>query len=79
MKDKGQRTGGGGTEDGKQKSKGQEQWNRATKKGTLGQLIDRVQRTGDKEQSRETGDRGRDTKNRDARLGTRDSRQGTET
>jgi hypothetical protein len=39
MKDKGQRTGGGGTEDGKQKSKGQEQWNRATEKGTLGQLI----------------------------------------
>jgi len=29
------------------------------KNGTLGQLIDRIQRTGDKEQSREARDRGR--------------------
>jgi hypothetical protein len=36
---------------------------RATKKGTLGQLIDWVQRTGDKEQSHETG-------NRDTKQGT---------
>ncbi len=38
-KDKSQRTGDGGTEDGKQRNKGQEQWNRATEKETLGQLI----------------------------------------
>jgi hypothetical protein len=36
--DKGQRTRDGGTEDGKQRSKGQEKWNRATEIGTLGQL-----------------------------------------
>jgi hypothetical protein len=58
MKDKGQRTRDGGTEDGKQRSKGHEQLNRTTKKWTLGQLIDRAQRTGDKEPSLETGDRG---------------------
>jgi hypothetical protein len=34
-----QRTGDGGTEDGKQRNKGQEQWNRATEKETLGQSI----------------------------------------
>jgi hypothetical protein len=39
MKDNGHRTRDGGTEDGKQRSKGQEQWNRASEKGTLGQLI----------------------------------------
>jgi hypothetical protein len=63
----------GGTGDGKQRSKGHKQWNKATKKGT----IDRVQRTedkedsredrsrdrtGDKEQSHETGDGGRETR-----------------
>jgi hypothetical protein len=42
MKDKGQRTRDGGTEDGKQRGKGRGQWNGVTKKGTLGQLIDRV-------------------------------------
>jgi hypothetical protein len=36
MKDIGHRTRDGGTEDGKQRSKGQEQWYRATEKGTLG-------------------------------------------
>jgi hypothetical protein len=50
MKDKGQRTRDGGTEDGKQRSNGQEQGNRASKNGTLGQLIDRVHRSGVKEQ-----------------------------
>ncbi len=35
-----QRTRDGGTEDGKERGKGREQWNRATKKRTLGQLID---------------------------------------
>jgi hypothetical protein len=36
MKDIGHRTRDGGTEDGKQRSKGQAQWYRATEKGTLG-------------------------------------------
>jgi hypothetical protein len=79
MKDKGQRTRYGGTEDGKQWSKGQEQWNSATKKGTLGQLIDRVQRSGNKERSCERGDRGRETTSKAVRQGTEDGRQGTKT
>jgi hypothetical protein len=65
MKDKEQRTRDGGREDGKQRSKGQEQWNRATKKGTLGQLIDRVQITG--------------TRSRVVTQGIEDGIQGTET
>jgi hypothetical protein len=36
IKDYGHRTRDGGTEDGKQSSKGLEQWNRATEKGKLG-------------------------------------------
>ncbi len=39
IKYKGQRTRDEGAEDRKQRSKGQEQWNRATKRGTQGQLI----------------------------------------
>jgi uncharacterized protein YidB (DUF937 family) len=61
LKDKGQMTRDGGTENRNQRSKGQEQWDKAKKKGTLGQLKDRVQRSGDKEKSRERGDRGRET------------------
>ncbi len=53
----------GGTEDGKQRSKGQEQWNRATEKGTLGQFI---------------GDRGRRQGTDHVRKGTEDGRQGAE-
>jgi hypothetical protein len=37
------------------------------------------QRTGDKEQRRETWNRGWETRNREVRLGTEDGRQGTET
>jgi hypothetical protein len=55
MKDKGQRARDGGTEDGKQRSKGHGQWNRATKKGTLGQWIYRVQRTEDNKETRRQG------------------------
>ena len=53
MKDIGHRTRDGGTEDRKQRRKGQEQWNRATEKGTLGQLIEvrgRRRRMGDRGQ-----------------------------
>jgi hypothetical protein len=64
MKDKGQRTRDGGIEDGKQRSNGHEQ---SHKKGTLGQLIGRVQRFGNKEQSRERGDRGRETRSKAVR------------
>jgi hypothetical protein len=76
MKDKGQRTRDGGTDERKQRRKGQDQrdtYCRATKKGTLGQLIERVQRSGDKEQSCERGDRGGETKYKE---GTKDVRQG---
>jgi hypothetical protein len=51
----------------------------ATEKGTLGKLIDWGQRTGDREQSRETGDRGRETRSRAVRQGTEDGRQSTKT
>ncbi len=36
----------------------------------MGQLIDIIQRTGDKDQSRETGYRGRETRSRAVRQGT---------
>ncbi len=49
MKDKGQRTRDGGTEDGKQRSHGQEQWNRATEKRTMAKgLGDGERRMGDR-------------------------------
>ena len=60
-------------------NRGAQDRNCGIKKGTLVQLLDRVQRTRDKKQSRERGDRGRDTRNRGLRLGTASSRQGTDT
>jgi hypothetical protein len=65
MKNKGQRTRDGGTEGGKQRSKGQEQCNRAAEKGTLGQLIgvrgrrkeDGRQGTDNVRQVKKTGDK----------------------
>jgi hypothetical protein len=39
MEDKVKMTSDKRTEDGKQRSKGQDQWNRATEKGTLGELM----------------------------------------
>ncbi len=39
---------------------------------------DRVQKSGDKKQSRERGDRGRETRSRAVREGTEDGRQGAE-
>jgi hypothetical protein len=51
----------------------------ATEKGTLGKLIDWGQRTGDREQSRETGDRGRETRNRAVRWRTGDKKQSHKT
>jgi hypothetical protein len=62
VKDKGQRT---RVEDGKQKNKGQKQWNRAT--GTLGQFV------GVREQRKRDGRR-----DNYVRYGTKDGRQGTE-
>ncbi len=66
MKNKGQRTRGGGIEDGKQGLKGQEQCNRATEKGTLGQLI------GVRGRRKEDGRQGTDH----VRQGKEDRRQG---
>jgi hypothetical protein len=64
----GERTRDGGTEDGKKRIKGQKQWNRATEKGTLGQLKEvRGRRMAD-------GRQGTDQ----VRQGTDDGRQGTE-
>ncbi len=72
--------GDGGKEDGKQRNKGPENWNRATEKGKMGQLIglgDRERRmclgtgTGDKKQRRETRDRGRETEERSSETGDR--------
>jgi hypothetical protein len=68
-KDKGQRTRDGGTEGGKQRNKGQELWNGATEKGTLGQLTrvrgrrkeDGTQGTDHARKGTETGDRGLET------------------
>ena len=68
MKDKGQRTRDEGTEDGKQRSKGQEQWNRAKKGEKLGQLI------GVRGWRKEDGRQGTDH----VRQGTEDGRQGAE-
>ncbi len=68
MKDKGQRARDLGTEDRKQRSKGQERWNRAIEKGTLGQLI------GVRGWRKEDGRQGTDH----VRQGTEDGRQGAE-
>jgi hypothetical protein len=58
MKDKGQRTREGGTEDGKQSSIAKDRTSGIEpQKGDTGTLIDRVQRWGDKEQSCERGGR----------------------
>jgi hypothetical protein len=68
MKDKGQRTRDGGKGDGKQRNKEQEQWNRSTEEGPLGQLLGvRVQR-------KEDGRQGTDH----VRQGIDDVRPGTE-
>jgi hypothetical protein len=79
MKDQVERTGDGGTEDEKQRCNGKEQRIRATKKVALALMIGRVQRSGNKVQSCERGDRGRETRSKATRQGTEDRRQGTET
>ncbi len=67
MKDKVQRTGDGGTEG----NKGQEQWNIATERGTLGKLIGVRWRRKEKEDRRQGTDH--------VRQGTEDGRQETKT
>ncbi len=64
-----QRTRDGGKDEGKQRNKGQEQWNRATEEGALGQL------KGVRGRRNEDGRQGTDH----VRQGTEDGRQGTET
>ncbi len=83
MKDNAHRTRDGGTEDGKQRSKGQEQWNRATEKGTLGQLIGvrgRRQGTNHVRQGIPCLPvyRGGESRSRAMRQGTEEGRQGAE-
>ncbi len=82
MQGKGPRTRAEGTEDGKQWSKGHEQWNRVTK-GDIG-TVDSGQgmekggwETGNR--SCETGYRGRETRSRAVRQGIEDGVQGSET